>query len=160
MLCLITLYTSNLFLSCKRHCQLFCIVGWLIVKNVMARKSPTDGPTTPMCYFGISSALIFARKPRSESVTYPFLCSVRVGEWPIIFGQAAPHNAPATSDMLSLASQYCFLLPPTQPPTHSLSIYLSPQRTNQESKKLSLRQHRKSKAILARKLAEPRKGCG
>lgn len=109
---------------------LYC--GWVIGKNVMARKSPSGGHTTSLCSFGISSALILARKPRSKSVTHPFPCSVGVGEWPMIFGQAEPHSVPPPSDMLSLASQHRLLL---SPPTHPLTLYLFKPPVNKPGEK-------------------------
>lgn len=107
----------------------------------MARKSPLGAPTMSTCYFGISSALIFAWKTRSKSVTHPFPCSVGVGEWPVIFGQVASRNVPAQSDTLSLASQH-------SPLTHPLTLYLfkPPENRSGEKKKKKIIQESIAKA--------------
>lgn len=158
MPCLITHYTSNLFLSWKHHCQRFGIVGWIIGRNVMSRKSPSGGTQYPC----IISASAFHRFwPGSPGANpWPISSHVVLGlendHWRI-FGQAAPqtflYKVTSSPWLPNIASS-------SHPPTHSHSIYLSPQRTDQERKEISLRQRRKSKTILARKFAEPRRGCG
>lgn len=116
--------------------------------------------TSSLCYFSTRLCLDFGQAGKEQSCN-PSLSLLGLESDPRILGRQ--HHTRFLRQAKRSASLPDIPPPLTHTPTHSHSVYLSPQSTKQErnkkKKKLSLRQRGKSQVVVAREFCSAQRGA-